>query len=132
MAAWARTGQDAAEFASSRGVAPATLTWWRWCLARAAKSGKTSSAHGRSQHATPTRRRQVAQPRRRSVVPVSSPTPRLIPVEVLPEPASRTVTSDVSWEVEDSRGVVLRVRKAIPSDALDRIVAAMTDQQVPR
>jgi hypothetical protein len=50
----------------------------------------------------------------------------------LPEPASQTVTSDVSWEVEDIRGVVLRVHKVIPTDALDRIVAAMTDQHLPR
>jgi hypothetical protein len=132
VAAWARTGQDAAEFASSRGVAPATLTWWRWCLARAAKSGKTCSAHGRSQQTTTARRRQVAKPPRRSLDPVSSAAPRLVPVEVLPEPVSHALTSEVGWEVEDGRGVALRVYKAIPIDALDHIVGAMTDQHLPR
>lgn len=123
VAAWKRTGKSASEFATPRGIVPNTLAWWRWHLARQSKQSGSALE-------TAVRRRTV---RKRSARRVESrPGPRLVAVEVSPELEERDRSHHVAWEVESTRGCVLRVRTSISSPELERVLAVMTAEDSTR
>ena len=95
IAAWRRSGLSASEFATEHGVRGRTLEWWRWNLRR-----------------------------RRKGCDLAPPAPRLIPIEVVPD-AAGTVDADCAWELQDTQGLVLRVRTGIAVPELDRVLLAM-------
>lgn len=76
---WKRSGQTAAKFAAPHGIAPQTLVWWRWRLARVERKAK---------------------PAKRSV--------DLIPVRVV-ESDGPPRARQPSWELCAADGRVLRV-----------------------
>jgi hypothetical protein len=90
---WKRSGQTLAEFAGARGVAPASLTWWRWRL----KRGRSGADGGRS-----TRR---------------APKVGLVRVEVA-EPSAQSLRPEPVWELTGPSGHRLRVYEAASAELL--------------
>lgn len=97
VAAWQKSGKSADEFAAARGIAPRTLTWWRWRLA--AKPPSPSPAPLR-------------------LVPIQiEPSP-----QVAPTPPPDTTPS---WEIVTARGHVLRVHRGIAERELAAVLGAL-------
>jgi transposase len=102
VAAWQKSGKSADEFAAARGVAPRTLSWWRWRLACNAESS----------------------------LPPPAPL-RLVPIQVAPEPSPTPLTPPTTpeatpaWEIVTARGHVLRVHRGIASAELATVLAAL-------
>ena len=82
---WKRSGQTAAQFASTYGLRPQTLMWWRWRLGRSV---------------------------RKATKPAAPRSVKLVRVQVQDsssaEGAAKT-ESDVAWELLAPSGHVLRV-----------------------
>ncbi len=97
VAAWNKSGKSADEFAASRGIAPRTLTWWRWRLA--------------SQSVSP-----APKPLRLVSVHVE-PSP---PVGQAPGSAAPP-----AWEIVTAAGHVLRVHRGIAAAELAAVLAAL-------
>jgi hypothetical protein len=114
VAAWQRSGESAAVFGAGRGVAPGTLEWWRWQLARREREGQT----------TEKQRRRRRRARRRSSSSREE-APRLVAVELQPASREGAPMETVAWEVESARGDLLRVRTGIAASDLSCVLAAM-------
>ena len=82
---WKRSGQTAAQFASTHGLRPQTLMWWRWRLGRSV---------------------------RKATKPAAPRSVQLVRVQVEESSGAEGVAkteSDVAWELLAPSGHVLRV-----------------------
>jgi transposase len=95
VAAWQKSGKSADEFAASRGIAPRTLTWWKWRLASRAPSPAPASLR---------------------LVPI-----QIEPAPLTPPSADATP----AWEIVTARGHVLRVHRGITAAELGAVLAAL-------
>jgi transposase len=99
VAAWQKSGKSADEFAASRGIAPRTLTWWRWRLG--SKPPSPPSAPLR-------------------LVPIQvEPSP---PATATPTPQPDATPA---WELVAANGHVLRVHRGIAASDLAAVLAAL-------
>lgn len=105
MKAWKESGESAAAFAASRGVAASTLTWWKWRL---------------SHHADPPR---VDKPDKLEEM-------RLVAVQV--EPPHAGAEAPAAWELISRRGDVLRVYAGTVSSELVAVVQAIVSGEERR
>ncbi len=97
VAAWQKSGKSIGEFAVAHGIAPRTLSWWKWRLA--SKSPPASPAPLR-------------------LVPVHiEPSPPTTPAP--PEAAIP------AWEIVTARGHVLRVHRGLAGAELAAVLAAL-------
>jgi hypothetical protein len=96
--AWKASGERAAVFAASRGVAPSTLTWWKWRLSHGADLPRVDEHDEREAM-------------------------RLVAVQV--EPARTGAEAPAAWELLTARGDVLRVYAGTESSELVAVVQAI-------
>lgn len=96
--AWQKSGKSADEFAASHGIAPRTLTWWKWRLGSKAPS-------------------PAPAPLRLVPLQIEPSLPSMAPA-----PAPNTAPS---WEIITARGHVLRVHRGIEGSQLAAVLAAL-------
>jgi transposase-like protein len=104
--AWKRSGRSRAEYAAELGVAPSTLTWWRWRLERARA---VAAGGGRDRRAPAIKlvRVEVQDARAAQASPVAAPT------------AAR-----VAWELQTPNGHTLRVDEG-GGESLRSVIGAL-------
>ena len=95
--AWKKSGQTADEFAATRGVAPRTLTWWKWRLATKPPPPGPASLR---------------------LVPL-----QLDPSS--PSAPASSPSATPAWELITARGHVLRVHRELDSAELRTVLAAL-------
>jgi hypothetical protein len=103
--AWKASGESAAVFAASRGVAPQTLTWWKWRLSHRAEPPRVDEHDERAEM-------------------------RLVAVQVEPPRAGAEATA--AWEFITGRGDVLRVYAGTVSSELVAVVQAIVSGEERR
>ena len=100
VAAWKKSGRPVDEFAASRGIAPRTLTWWKWRLAQLAL------AEG------------PAAPDELQLIPVGLEPARTREAEAMP-----------AWEVSTAGGHVLRFHHRITPAELAAVLEALAAEK---
>ena len=103
--AWKKSGETAAVFAASRGIAAQTLTWWKWRLSHRADLPHIDEHEEREEM-------------------------RLVAVQV--EPARAAAESPAAWELFTARGAVLRVYAGTVSSELVAVVQAIVSGEERR
>jgi hypothetical protein len=103
--AWKKSGETAAVFAASRGVASQTLTWWKWRLSHRADLPHVDEADECDEM-------------------------RLVAVQV--EPARARAEATAAWELLTARGDVLRVYAGTVSSELVAVVQALVSGEERR
>jgi len=103
--AWTKSGETAAVFAASRGVASQTLTWWKWRLSHRADLPRVDEDDEREEM-------------------------RLVAVQV--EPPHTKAEATAAWELLTARGDVLRVYGGTVSSELVAVVQALVSGEERR
>ena len=96
VADWKKSGRSTADFAAAQGVAPGTLTWWRWKLS--------------SLSPVPTDDLRLV------AVEIAA---------AAPAPATTMDTTAPAWELATASGEVLRVYRGIAPADLAAVLLAM-------
>lgn len=130
---WERSGRSCGEFAVGVGVAPSTLSWWKWHLSRGrqgeapkadgTKPSKAKPAPPRSPKSKPARTGRAKQRRAKDAPSV---------VQMVEVAAVVAAQPEVPVELVLGGGVVVRVRRGFDAGTLREVVAVFTTRDEPR
>jgi len=109
---WSASGLTQVEFCRRRGLALASLRWWKWRLKAGAAGDQRSPAES-----GPTKARRQSAPA----------TPRFLPVRLLPDPKQATADAAVAepgsvYELELAGGHRIRVPADFQPEVLYRLI----------